>query len=97
MLKPREGRSLRPRRVGLPIGDESTARAVFGMAFALMLPDLVDRQVVVATFPNLEAEWGLSDTQLGALVSVVSVTAALGALPVALTADRWSRVRAISP
>ena len=62
-----------------------------------MLPDFVDRPVVVATFPNLEAEWGLSDTQLGALVSVVSVTAALGALPVALTAGRWSRVRAISP
>ena len=97
MLKPREGRSLRPRRVGLPIGDESTARAVFGMAFALKLPDFVDRPVVVATFPSLEAECGLSDTQLGALVSVVSVTTALGGLPVALTADRWSRVRAISP
>ena len=36
----------------------------------------------------MKAEWGLSDKQLGALVSVVSVTVALGALPVALFADR---------
>jgi hypothetical protein len=53
----------------------------FGMAFALMALDFIDRRVVVATFPYLKAEWGLSDTQLGALVSVVSVTVALGALP----------------
>ena len=55
-----------------------------------------DRQVVVATFPQLQAEWGLSDAQLGALVSVVSVTVGLGAFPAALLVDRWSRVRAIA-
>ena len=43
----------------------------------------------------MKAEWGLSDKQLGALVSVVSVTVALGALPVALFADRVSRVKSI--
>ena len=43
----------------------------------------------------MKAEWGLSDKQLGALVSVVSVTVALGALPVALFADRASRVKSI--
>jgi MFS family permease len=61
-----------------------------------MVVNFADRQVVVSAFPQLKAEWGASDTQLGALVSVVSVTVALGALPAALVVDRWSRVRAIA-
>lgn len=65
------------------------------MTLGLMVFDYVDRQVVVSLFPHLKAAWGLSDKQLGALVSVVSVTVALGALPVALVADRASRVKGI--
>jgi MFS family permease len=38
----------------------------------------------------------VSELQLGGLVSAVSVVVALGALPVALLVDRWSRVRAIA-
>ncbi|MEV6329111.1 MFS transporter [Streptomyces sp. NPDC051909] len=72
------------------------AWTVFALAFALMLTDFVDRQIIVATFPLLKEEWGLSDTRLGALVSVVSVTVALGALPFALVADRWSRAKSIA-
>jgi predicted MFS family arabinose efflux permease len=67
----------------------------FAMTLALMVFDYVDRQVIVSLFPHIKAAWGLSDKQLGALVSVVSVTVALGALPVALLADRTSRVRSI--
>ena len=67
----------------------------FVMTLALMIFDYVDRQVIVSLFPYLKADWGLSDKQLGALVSVVSITVALGALPVALFADRVSRVRSI--
>ncbi|MBE7940260.1 MULTISPECIES: MFS transporter [Ramlibacter] len=68
----------------------------FAMTLALMVMDYVDRQVIVSLFPHMKREWGLSDTQLGSLVSVVSVTVALGALPVALFADRVSRVRSIA-
>jgi hypothetical protein len=53
-------------------------RVVSAGAVALMVPDFADRQVV-ATFPQLQAEWGLSDAQLRALVSVVSVRVGLGA------------------
>jgi len=60
------------------------ARVVFAAAFALMVLDFADRQVVVATFPALQTEWALSDAQLGALVSVVSVTVGIGAFPAAL-------------
>ncbi|HTH80512.1 MAG TPA: MFS transporter [Ramlibacter sp.] len=67
----------------------------FAMTMALMIFDYVDRQVIVSLFPYLKTEWQLSDKQLGGLVSVVSITVALGALPVALFADRVSRVKSI--
>jgi predicted MFS family arabinose efflux permease len=71
------------------------AWTVFAILFALMVVDYVDRQVVVSMFSHLKAEWDLSDGQLGALVSIVSVTVALGAVPLSLLADRWSRVKSI--
>ena len=52
-----------------------------------------DRQVVVSMFPHLKAHWGLSDGQLGGLVSIVSIVVALGSVPLSLLADRWSRVK----
>jgi len=71
------------------------AWSVFAVIFALMVVDYVDRQVVVSMFPHLKAQWELSDSQLGALVSIVSITVALGAVPLSLLADRWSRVKSI--
>src|ERR1700752_223232 len=67
----------------------------FAMTIGLMIFDYVDRQVIVSLFPYLKAEWGSSDKQLGALVSVVSITVALGAIPVALFAARASQVKSI--
>jgi len=72
------------------------AWSVFAILIALMISDYVDRQVVVSMFPHLKAEWDLSDTQLGGLVSIVSVIVALGTIPLSLLADRWSRVNSIS-
>src|SRR4030095_3035218 len=71
------------------------AWSVFAILFALMVVDYVDRQVVVSMFPHLKAQWNLSDSQLGGLVSIVSITVALGAVPLSLLADRWSRVKSI--
>ncbi len=67
----------------------------FAMTIGLMLFDYIDRQVIVSLFPYMKEEWALSDKQLGSLVSIVSITVALGALPVALLADRYSRVKSI--
>ena len=71
------------------------AWTVFAILFALMVVDYVDRQVIVSMFSHLKAQWSLSDAQLGALVSIVSVTVAAGAVPLSILADRWSRVRSI--
>ncbi|MDE2369301.1 MAG: MFS transporter [Burkholderiales bacterium] len=68
----------------------------FAMTLALMTFDYVDRQIIVSLFPYLKAEWALTDKQLGALASVVSVTVAIGAVPIALFADRVSRVKSIA-
>ena len=71
------------------------AWAVFAVVFALMVVDYVDRQVVVSMFPHLKAQWSLSDGELAALVSIVSVAVALGALPLSFLADRWSHVKSM--
>jgi len=68
----------------------------YGMTVALMIFDYVDRQVIVSMFPFLRTEWGLSDKELGLLVSVISITVAVFGIPVAWIADRVSRVRSIA-
>jgi predicted MFS family arabinose efflux permease len=78
---------------GLP--SRRQAWFVFTVLVLLMVMDYVDRQVVVSMFPHLRAEWGLSDRQLGGLVSIVSVVVALATVPLSLLADRWSRVKSI--
>jgi MFS family permease len=73
----------------------SQAWFAFAMTFALMLFDYIDRQVIVSLFPHLKAEWNLSDKQLGGLVSIISIVVAVGGIPVALLADRISRVKSV--
>jgi predicted MFS family arabinose efflux permease len=68
---------------------------VFALTFALLLSDYMSRQVLSAVFPFLKAEWALTDTQLGALTSVVALTVGILAVPLSLLADRWGRARAI--
>jgi MFS family permease len=72
-----------------------TAWFAFAMTFGLMLFDYIDRQVIVSLFPHIKAEWGLSDKELGGLVSIISIVVAVLGIPIALLADRMSRVRSI--
>jgi len=67
----------------------------FTLSFLLMTLDFIDRQIVVSMFPHLKAEWGLSDRELGALISIVSVTVAVGTLPLSLLVDHWSHVKGV--
>jgi predicted MFS family arabinose efflux permease len=88
------------RHVAFDTADEDApprryAWSVFAVLFALMVVDYIDRQVVVSMFPHLKAHWNLTDSQLGALVSIVSISVAIGAVPLSLLADRWSRVKSV--
>ena len=73
----------------------SQAWFAFAMTFALMMFDYIDRQVIVSLFPHLKTDWGLTDKQLGGLVSIISIVVAIGGIPVALVADRMSRVKSV--
>jgi MFS family permease len=72
------------------------AWTVFALTFGLMLSDYLSRQVIGAVFPFLKSDWGVSDAQLGALVSIVSVVVGVLTIPMSLLADRWGRVRSIT-
>lgn len=67
----------------------------FAMTFGLMLFDYIDRQVIVSLFPHIKAEWNLNDKELGGLVSIISIVVAVLGIPIALLADRMSRVKSI--
>jgi MFS transporter, Spinster family, sphingosine-1-phosphate transporter len=77
------------------LGSKPQAWLAFSLAFLLMTFDFIDRQVIVSLFPHLKADWGLSDKQLGALVSAISITIAVASLPLSIVIDRWSRVKSI--
>ena len=76
-------------------GTKLAAWLTLTLTFLLMLFDFIDRQVVVSMLPAIKADWSLSDTELGALVSIVSIVIAFASIPVALLADRWSRVKCV--
>ena len=69
---------------------------VFALTFGLMLSDYLSRQVIGAIIPALKADWGLLDSQLAMLVSVVSLVVGVLAVPISLVADRWGRVKSIT-
>jgi len=67
----------------------------FALLFLLYMFDYIDRLVIVSLFPFLKAEWGLSDTQCGLLVSAVYWSILLFSFPVSVLVDRWSRKKTI--
>ncbi|SAK99155.1 major facilitator transporter [Caballeronia fortuita] len=71
------------------------AWVVFALTVGLLLSDYMSRQVLNAVFPMLKATWGLSDTQLGSLSSVVALMVGVLTFPLSVLADRWGRVKSI--
>lgn len=68
---------------------------VFAIIFGLMLSDYMSRQVLSAVFPQLKAEWSLSDAQLGLLSGIVGLMVGLLAVPIAVLADRFGRIKCV--
>ncbi|MBN1144107.1 MAG: MFS transporter, partial [Bacteroidales bacterium] len=68
---------------------------VFFLLFLLYMFDYVDRMVVTSLFPFLKADWNLTDTQCGLLVSSVYWSIVLLTFPVSILVDRWSRRKTI--
>jgi len=72
------------------------AWVVFALVVGLMLSDYMSRQVLGAVFPQIKADWALSDEQLGRLTSVVPLMVGILTFPLSLLADRVGRVRALA-
>jgi MFS family permease len=69
---------------------------VFGLLYLLYLFDYIDRLVISALFPYLKAEWGISDTQCGLLISAVYWSIIIFSFPISILIDRWSRKKSIA-
>lgn len=78
-----------------PAVSRTYAWIVFALTFGLLLSDYMSRQVLNAVFPLLKATWGLSDTQLGSLSSVVALMVGMLTFPLSVLADRWGRANSI--
>ena len=68
---------------------------VFSLLFLLYMFDYIDRMVVTSLFPFLKADWGLTDTQCGMMVSAVYWSIVALTFPVSMLVDRWSRKKTI--
>jgi predicted MFS family arabinose efflux permease len=68
---------------------------VFALLFLLYMFDYIDRLVVVSLFPYIKKDWGVSDAQLGLLISAVYWSILLFTLPISILVDRWSRKNCI--
>jgi MFS family permease len=68
---------------------------VFILLFLLYMFDYVDRMVVTSLFPFLKADWNLTDTQCGMMVSSVYWSIVALTFPVSIIVDRWSRRKTI--
>ena len=68
---------------------------LFSLLFLLYLFDYMDRMVIVSLFPYLKADWGITDTQCGLLVSAVYWSILVFSFPVSILVDRWSRKKSI--
>jgi MFS family permease len=72
------------------------AYTVLAMCVLLMISDYATRQSITSMFPLIKKDWLLSDSQLGMLVSIVSISVGITTIPIALLADRWGRVKSIT-
>lgn len=75
-----------------PIGKKKAYYAL-AVIFTLGVFDFLDRQILAAVFPYLKAEYTLTDTELGLLVSIVNVAIAILVIPSGYLIDKWSRTK----
>jgi MFS family permease len=77
----------------------STSRGALRPLLVLCIANFLsyaNRQVIAALAPLLKDYWHLTDTQVGLLGTAFELTYSLGAVPLAIVADRWLRRKIVS-
>ena len=74
---------------------KSYSNYVFMLLFLLYLFDYADRMVVNSMFSFIQADWHITYTQCGWLVSVIYLAIGILTFPVSILIDRWSRTKTI--
>ena len=100
-MAPPSGRTPRSTLGALRVGASAVGRAPYGWAPAavLFLVGLVDRvefNLVAALLPQLQAEWGFSDTVAGSIPTASAIANGLLAIPAGYLADRHPRTRTVA-
>ncbi|GAA3582764.1 MFS transporter [Nonomuraea rosea] len=80
---------------------DARARAPFGWAplvvlFIVGLVDRIEYNLLSGVLPDIQKEWGFSDTAAGSIPTAAALAAAVVALPAGFLADRFSRTRIIA-
>ncbi|MAT44175.1 MAG: hypothetical protein CL609_17725 [Anaerolineaceae bacterium] len=78
-------------------GFRSKTTQILIILAVLNLLNQVDRRALVTIFPVLQAQWVLSDSQLGMVVSFFTFARALVSLPAAWLADQKGLLRVLRP
>ncbi len=78
-----------------PVGRRAAFYTCF-IVLGLGAFDFIDRQIMAAVLPYIKAEWALTDTKLGMLISIVNIMLAVLVIPSAYFIDRWSRKKMIA-
>lgn len=68
---------------------------IFVLLFLLYMFDYIDRMIVTSMFVHIEADFGITHTQSGLLVSAVYWAIVLLTFPVSILIDRWNRTKTI--
>ncbi|MEM7281146.1 MAG: MFS transporter [Pseudomonadota bacterium] len=74
----------------------STARKALGILFLVSFFNYMDRYVLFVLMPSIKSDMGLSDTQLGLLVPVFTISYVILGLPFARIADKFNRKNVIT-
>lgn len=82
-------------RLGIDDTGSNKWRVLLLLASVLAL-DSADKDAVSATADNLQRAFGIGTTQVGLLLTVVSLVAAAGTLPIGVLTDRVNRTRLLA-
>lgn len=77
------------------VGSKGKIYYSFMVLYLLFMVDFMTRVGINSLFPVIQADLGLSDSQIGLLGSVVLVGMAVFVLPVSYLGDKWSRKKMI--